>query len=211
MKQFFENLLDWIYKKKCYFCGASKEPVLMCSKCFNELEFNNIIVDREILGTKVFVAGTYEKYLQKLIRGLKYHSQKDLAYYLAKFMSEYFTDVIEQFNYSKEFCIVPVPLHKKRQEKRRYNQMELVSVELSKITGYEYDFSIVKRVKPTKPQYKLSRKERMANLDNAFVVDKSKYNNKTILLIDDICTTGATFESIINEFHKNGITNIICF
>jgi len=211
MKNFILGLLDFIYKKKCYFCGSSKQSVSMCLKCVNELEFNNILVDREILGVKVFVAGCYEKYLQKLIRGLKYHGQKDLAYYQAKFMCEYFSDVIDKFNLSKDFCIVPVPLHKDRQKNRRYNHMELVSKEFSLMTGFPCCFNLVKRIKPTKPQYKLSRVERMQNLNGAFSVDVSNKPNKTILLIDDICTSGATFEAIIEELHKNGIRDIICF
>jgi len=211
MKNFILGLLDFIYKKKCYFCGSSRESVSMCSKCFNELEFNNILVDREILGVKVFISGCYEKYSQKLIRGIKYHVQKDLAYYQARFMYEYFSDVIDKFHLSKDFCIIPVPLHKNREKKRGYNHMELVAKEFSQMSGFEYCSNFIKRVKATKPQYKLSRVERINNLSGAFSVDILKKPNKTILLIDDICTSGTTFEVIIEELHKNGIKDIICF
>ena len=90
MKKFFESLLDWVYKKKCYFCKSSKESTKMCSQCFDELEFLPIQVNRIFCNVKIYCAGVYDKNLQKMIRGLKYHKQKDLAFFQAKFMYEYF-------------------------------------------------------------------------------------------------------------------------
>ena len=81
MLQRIINLLDWIYKKKCYFCKSSKEAVKMCSKCYEEMDFLPVQVNRVLEGKNIYCAGVYSKNLQKLIRGLKYHNQKDLAYY----------------------------------------------------------------------------------------------------------------------------------
>lgn len=207
MKEKLLSLLDWIYKKRCYFCKSSKESVKMCSKCYEKLMFNPICVNRIIDGVNILCAGNYSKELQKLIRGLKYHRQKDLAYFQAKFMYEYWS----KFNYSGDFQVIPVPLHKNRKRKRSYNHMELVVKEFCYMTGYEPNFDLIKRIKDTKPQYKLSRKERLENLHKAFEVDKSKNLNKKVLILDDICTTGSTFEEIISELKKNGICDIICF
>ncbi len=208
MKKFLVNLLDWIYKKRCYFCKNSKESLRMCSKCYDALTPLPVNVNRIINGINVFCAGNYSKELQKLIRGLKYHKQKDLAFYQAKFMYEYW----EKFNYKEDFQVVPVPLHKKRLKKRGYNHMELVAEQFCYLTGYEPNFEFIERTKDTKPQYRLTKKQRAQNLHKAFKIDKSKYiPNKKILLIDDICTTGSTFEEIINELKENGICDIICF
>ncbi len=204
---FLDKLLDWIYKKKCYFCKSSKEAVKMCSKCYEELDFLPVKVNRIIEGKKVYCAGVYSKNLQKLIRGLKYHNQSDLAYYLAKFMSEYISKITDK----KDFEVIPVPIFPKREKKRKYNHMNLVGEEFCRLTSATLNKDLIKRVKDTKPQYKLKRAERLQNLSNAFEVDKSKYKGKTLLLIDDICTTGATFEEMIKELNKNGITDIICF
>ena len=111
-KKFINNLLDYIYKKRCYFCGSNKEYVKMCSKCYEQLVFNEYSVDRNILGVKIYTAGVYEKNLQKMIRGLKYHHQKDLAYYQAKFMWEYFSQIIENEHLEKNFQVIPVPFTK---------------------------------------------------------------------------------------------------
>ena len=88
--------------------------------------------------------------------------------------------------------------------------MNLVGEEFCKLTSNEFNKDLIQRVKDTKPQYKLKRMERLENLSNAFQVNKENYKGKTILLIDDICTTGSTFQEIIKEFNKNGITDIVC-
>ena len=194
------DLLDWIYKKKCYFCKSSKEAVKMCSKCYEEMDFLPVKPSRTVKGKKVYCAGIYSKNLQKLIRGLKYHNQRDLAFYLAQFMSEYF----EKISDKKDYEVIPVPIYPKREKKRKYNHMNLVGEEFCRITANTLNVDLIKRIKDTKPQYKLKRQERVQNLTNAFKVDKSKYNGKTLLLIDDICTTGSTFEEMINEQEIEG-------
>ena len=200
------NLLDWIYKKKCYFCKSSKEAIRMCSACYDTLDYLPVRVNRIIDGKKVYCAGVYSKNLQKLIRGLKYHNQKDLAFYLAKFMAEYFQKITDK----KDFEVVPVPIYPKREKKRKYNHMNLVAEEFCRLTSNELNKDLIRRIKDTKPQYKLKRAERMLNLSNAFKVNKENYKGKAVLLIDDICTTGSTFEEMINELTRNGITDIIC-
>lgn len=209
MKKILESLLDLIYRKKCYFCGSSKLSLKMCPSCYEKLDLCEKNASRVIEGVDIYCAGFYTKELQKLIRGLKYHGQRDLAYYQAQFMYDYFKQ-IENFK-DKTFDLVPVPLHQKRLKKRKYNHMELVCDEFAKITGYECNYSLIKRIKDTKPQYKLSRKERLENLSDAFEVNKDAISGNTILLMDDICTTGATFEEMIKVLKQSGVENIVCF
>ena len=180
----------------------------MCPDCYEKLDFYEIKANRIIDGIDIYCAGVYTKELQKLIRGLKYHKQKDLAFYQARFMYEYF-EKLEYFN-NKEFELIAVPLHKNRIKKRKYNHMELVCKEFSKLSGFECNFDLIRRVKDTKPQYKLSRNERLKNLNNAFEVNKESYKNKTVLILDDICTTGSTFEEMIKILKANGIEKIVC-
>ena len=178
----------------------------MCPKCYESLSFTDVRPNRIINGVNVYSCGIYEKNLQKLIRGLKYHRQKELAYFLAKFMYDYFS----KLNIEGKFQVVPVPLHKNRIKKRKYNHMELTAEEFCKISGNVLNVDLIKRVKDTKPQYRLSRKERMINLSDAFEVDKTKDLNLPVLILDDICTTGATFEEMINTLKQNGLTDITC-
>ena len=207
MKDFLLGLLDWIYKKKCYCCGSSKDCLKMCNRCYEELDFLPVGVNREFNGCKIYCAGVYSKNLQKIIRGIKYHKQRDLAYFIAKFMYQYW----QRIGMDGDFEIIPVPIYSKRKKQRKYNHMELIAQEFSYLSCFEVNTALIKRIKDTKPQYKLKKTERMINLDKAFEVDKTKYNkDKKLLLIDDICTTGSTFEEMIREFNKSGINDIVC-
>lgn len=209
MKKFFKSFIDLIYKKKCYFCFNSKYSLTMCPECYDKLQFCNFEVNRIIDGVDVYCAGVYTKELQKLIRGLKYHKQKELAFYQAKFMYEYFQSIDALKD--KNFELIPVPLHKNRIKSRRYNHMELVCKEFSLLSGFKCNFNLIERIKDTKPQYKLSRAERLGNLQHAFTVNKDFVPQNPVLIFDDICTTGATFEEIIKELKSNGINEITCF
>lgn len=208
MNKFFENLLDWIYKKKCYFCGSSKECVKMCSQCYDTLEHLPVEINRIFNGINIYCAGEYSKNLQKMIRGLKYHRQSDLAYYQAKFMYEYW----QRLGLEGDFQIIPVPIYPKRKKKRKYNHMDIVGEEFAKLTGYTLNTQLIKRIKDTKPQYNLKKSQRLVNLDKAFEVDKTKLiEGKRLIIIDDICTTGSTFEEMIRELNKAEIYDIVCF
>lgn len=181
----------------------------MCPSCYEKLEFSDRIANRIVDSVDVYCAGIYTKELQKLIRGLKYHKQRDLAYFQAKFMYEYFANLDNLKN--KDFELIPVPLHQNRMKKRKYNHMELVCEEFSKLSGFECNFELIKRIKDTKPQYRLSRVQRLKNLSGAFEVNKDKISGKPLLIMDDICTTGSTFEEMIKALKNAGVKNIVCF
>jgi len=206
MKKILLSFLDLIYKKKCYFCSSSKSSLKMCPKCYSELTFSPKSANRIVDGVNIFSCGVYEKNLQKLIRGLKYHKQKELAFYLAKFMYEYWYEIDDK----RDFQVIPTPLHTNRIKKRKYNHMNLVVEEFCKLSGLTPNYDLIKRVKDTKPQYKLTRLQRLQNLSNAFEVDPAKDLKKPVLILDDICTTGATFEEMIKAFKKSGIDEIVC-
>ena len=88
----------------------------MCPKCYEELTFAKFQPNRIVEGVNVYSCGIYEKTLQKLIRGLKYHKQKELAGYLAQFMYEYWKELSDK----RDFQVIPVPLHENRIKKRKY-------------------------------------------------------------------------------------------
>lgn len=210
IKDLFNKLLDYIYKKKCYVCRSSRESVALCTRCYDELTHNSYTLNRAIDGVRVYSAGVYDKSLQKIIRGLKYHHKKELGFYIAKFMWEYFEELIPKEGLAVDFQVVPVPLHKAREKKRGYNHMEIVAEEFCKLSGYEPNFGLIKRVKNTKPQYKLSRTEKIENLRDAFRADETNIPKEPVLIIDDICTSGATMDSMIKELKRAGVKEIVC-
>ncbi len=208
MVNLFAQLLDLIYKKRCYFCHSTRENTVMCKNCFDEID---LLPPRQLeskIGAPVHSAVIYGKNMQKMIRGLKYHNQRELALFQAKIMFDYW-QTLE--NKQEKYTIVPVPLYKSREKKRRYNHMQLVAEEFSRLCDYEVNNSLIKRIKDTKPQYRLTMNERQKNLNGAFQVDKGNYGSKNILIIDDILTTGSTLFEMVKEFKKSGIEAITCF
>lgn len=103
--------------------------------------------------------------------------------------------------------IVPVPLHWRRLWRRRYNQSALLGYELSRVLGKPCVPQGLKRVRATRPQMRLSREERVKNVKGAFAVNpraQEFLRNKTVLLIDDVVTTGATVDVCAGVLKKAG-------
>ena len=108
--------------------------------------------------------------------------------------------------------IVPVPLHYTRLLYRRYNQSSLLAKELGHITGIKVEYDAIVKNKKTRPQVECSGTERMSNLKGAFCVKKPQVlQNKRVLLIDDILTTGSTLNEcakVIKKAKPKSIDNL---
>ena len=208
MINFLKQLLDLIYKKRCYFCLKSKENTIMCSKCYKKINFLQTKKFQTLDNVPVYCASLYADEVKKMIRGIKYHNQKELAFFQAKLMYDYWKKLtVSQEN----FVIVPVPLFKEREVKRKYNHMQLVAEEFAKLTGYSVNSDLIFRIKDTKPQYKLTKKQREKNLKDAFECQKENYHDEKLLLIDDILTTGSTMSEMIKTFRKSKIEDLTIF
>lgn len=204
MINILKKLLDFIYENKCYFCSSTKENTIFCSKCYDSVEFFSDKPFKKIDGIEVYAVTYYKDVTQKLIRAVKYHNKKDLAFYQAKLMFEYWKTLDIS---SENFLVMPVPMFFSKARKRKYNHMDLVCEEFCKLSGYNYDMKSLIRNRETAPQYKLSSKERAKNLKNAFSLTK-KDLKQPILLIDDISTTGTTIKEILKIFEEKGISNV---
>lgn len=139
---------------------------------------------------------------------MKYRDKNFLAKKFAKILYEKIRSEIATYD-----LIVAVPLHQKRLRKRKFNQAVLLCRELLKFfpkKNFYPDFLI--RVKNTKPQVELRKKEREKNLKRAFLVNK-KYRDevmgKKILLVDDVMTTGATLENCAKELKRRGAKEVV--
>ena len=212
MIKFLTQLLDLIYKKRCYFCGSAQSGTKMCDRCMQSIDYLSVKIFKNINGVNVYCATVYKDIIQKLIRGIKYHNQRELAFYQAKIMYDYW----KKLACAKEsYIVVPVPLYPLREKKRRYNHMRLVADEFVKLAGENYTVcsNLIKRIKNTKPQYKLSKIEREQNLKDAFEIcrQSEEVKDKKILLIDDILTTGSTLKEMIKTLEKSGFNNLCAF
>ena len=104
--------------------------------------------------------------------------------------------------------IVAVPLHKRRERERGYNQSELVARELGKLIGVQVDSKVLRRVKNTSPQVSMEdREDRSRNIQDAFVC-KTDLDGKRVLLIDDVATTGATLVACASALKLCGASSV---
>lgn len=142
----------------------------------------------------------------------KFHNKRCYAKIFAKEMAREYG---EWMNAKKIEAIIPVPLHSSKKRKRGFNQAELLAellaAELEENgTGREIPVlkKVLYRVKNTKPQKMLDDMERQNNLKNAFGVKASWNPVRTVLLIDDIYTTGSTMQKIAKLLKKAGVEKV---
>jgi competence protein ComFC len=156
-----------------------------------------------------------EKALE-LVHRLKYGHQIHLAKELGLLAVEALQD--KRFTAAMEegWPLVPVPLHPSRQMERFFNQAEELALFISKESGLPV-MNLLKRVVRTITQTRLSRKERMDNLKNAFAIKKPwLFQNKRkpsdlpgVILVDDVFTTGSTVDACAKVLHKAGVKRIV--
>jgi len=206
MINFFEKLLSLIYIQSCYFCKSTKEDSLVCSNCYKKIHFLPNSVFRVIENKDVYACCLYDDIIKILIKSLKYKNQKKLAKIQAQIMYDYWKNL----NLKENFIILPVPIHKKRLKERKYNHMDIVAKEFSKLTKYKVLNSFLIREKDTQKQYNLHKKDRIKNIQGAFNINQNKKPSveNNFLIIDDITSTGITIEELIKVLTKNGYNNI---
>ena len=143
--------------------------------------------------------GHYRGALEKVLIAFKFRRHDYLASHLASLVREV----------SESSCdvIVPVPLHPKRLRSRGYNQAELLTLELSKALEITHAPGLLARTRETQPQTSLGRDERARNVRKAFVASREVAGAR-LLLVDDVCTTGATVRECARVLRRAGAAEV---
>lgn len=134
----------------------------------------------------------YDEASRKLVLGFKHGDRTHAAKALAIWMHRAAGDFIGQAD-----ALVPVPLHRRRLFKRRYNQSSLLAQQVGILAGKPVLADTLRRIRATPIQGRLKRKERQENVRGAFAVGPRQVAaiaGKTLILVDDVLTTGATVE-----------------
>ena len=203
----YDNFLNMIYKKKCLICGCSKTDDLLCKTCLKDVQFLSYFAHKFYNRIPIYSAAIYDKNIKTLIQMLKFKHKKSASKPLSDILFSYF----KKLNLKDDFIIVYPPSYFIKSAERGYNHMFLIAKHFSKLTGFEINKNLIKKIKPTKPQYKA--KDRRKNIKGSFRINKKellKLKDKKLLLIDDITTSGATLEEIINCFLELNFNNITC-
>ena len=211
--KFLKDLISVFYPENCLCCNEpiSGNSLGICISCRHDLPFTNYSslannkVEKSFYGRIPIEEATSLLHFfkkgptQELMHNLKYRNKQEIGTMLGVWMAQ----SIKNSNRFKEVdAIVPVPLHKKRLRQRGYNQLTKFGEALSKELNLPYSPGNLIRIASTKTQTRKFRVERWTNVNTKFhVKDPTVFENKHILLIDDIVTTGATVEACYNAFH----------
>ncbi|SHM38745.1 comF family protein [Caldanaerovirga acetigignens] len=178
----------------CSICQGRMEPLSppLCLKCGRPLERENTICEdcrgknRHFLEARAF--GPYRGVLKDIIHLYKYRGKSGLC----ELIGEKMCGTLKNQNWPSFDYLIPVPLHPERERERGFNQSLLLAEEISQRTGIPVFKGLV-RTRPTEHQSLLEKGLREVNVAGAFAVKHGlAINGKTLLLIDDVYTTGST-------------------
>lgn len=195
---------DYIFfsSKYCTVCKENKSKDLICDECIEKLEY--IDGYKELEDGICLYPLFYNKFTKEIIKRYKYYNETHLAKVFSNILYDFFIKKDINIDY-----ISYIPMYKSDEYERGYNQSYLLANELSKKMGIDL-IDITVKIKSTKHQNKLNRKERLENLSDSLEIIKDlDINNKNILVIDDIVTTGSTFNSFSKEVLDEYDLNLI--
>ena len=228
-----ESLLHLLFPPRCPFCDGilvysvflPSEPV--CSECLGRQEYAREPVcqkcgkplenEREeycydcsrkqceyVQGKALWV---YKGAVRNSLYRFKYHNRREYAGYYSKELVRVYGGWISR---CKIQAIIPIPLSRRRQRRRGFNQAELVARQVGKELGIPVFCNLLLRVRDTRAQKELNDEERKNNLKKAFKTRTNKVQLDHILLIDDIYTTGSTMNEAAKELKRAGAEKVYC-
>lgn len=208
-----KSLANLFFPKVCYAClnHLNDNEDTICTNCRHDLPVtnfhfdNNKAIEKALYGRAKIENGTallrFEKQglVQQLIHGLKYKGYENIGFILGNWLG---AELKETGNYNDVDIVIPVPLHKKKLKSRGYNQVEKFGQQIAIALSAKYVDDVLIKVTNNKSQSTKKRLARWNNNEELFTIqNKTKIENKHILIVDDIITTGATLEACIFVLH----------
>ncbi len=210
-----KDLFYIFYPKLCAVCEEHlvENETTICTLCRHDLPLTNFqnfkqnIVSETFYG-RFLIENAFSLFFfrkkgiaKKLIHDLKYKGNEEIGIFFGNWLGEFFKEnqIFKEVDY-----IIPVPLHPKKLRERGYNQVTKFGKTLSKHLNIPFLESYLVRISSTKTQTLKARFERFNNIDTKFILKNPEiFQDKHILLIDDVITTGATLEACAKEFSKS--------
>lgn len=214
MNRWIKGIVDLIYPAECHLCGNQLGPDerFICGPCIETLprtgyhRMKKNPMEERFAGQFPFEGATghffytRDSSLAQLIQDLKYRGFPSIGDKIGQIAGEelFMSGFTTEIDY-----IVPLPMHFYKQARRGYNQTDRIAAGIGKATGLPVAKAL-KMNRERKTQTSLSKNERMKNADNLFSPRKRfDFNDKGVLLVDDICTTGATMGSAAKTLTDN--------
>ncbi len=219
-----KSLIDIFFPKVCYSClnYLNDNEDTICISCRHDLPITNFHFNNDDTILKIFYGRAkvenatalfrFEKksLVQQLIHGLKYKGYKQIS----RFLGDWLGGELRILNSYKDIDIViPVPLHRKKLKSRGYNQVAGFGKQIAESLNATYKDDVLLKITNTASQTSKKRFARWNQTDELFIIQNStSIENKHILLVDDIITTGATLEACISVLNqaKNIKVSVAC-
>jgi competence protein ComFC len=218
---FLWKILDIVFPPSCAGCGdwgvrfcpecLGKVPPIkgeICSICGDHNRNSSCMICQQCLTNPPRYTGLrswseYSGPIQPAIQNLKYNNN----FGLAEILAEQIYKVFKQQSWKID-VVSPMPLDPKRVRARGHNQSEYLAVPFAKVSGIEYSSKTISKFRSTRPQVGLSHQERIHNVKDVFTARAEIVSGKSILLIDDVITTGATMDSCAGALKKAGAARV---
>lgn len=208
VRSFIDALIEFFFP---YFCvGCSKKDTLLCQSCFEQIEFFSFEIHKnEQLQylDKIIVVTKYQGVVKKLIHEFKYKGVIDIG----KVMGKIFYRCA---NIPPADFLVPIPIHNQKRKQRGFNQSEEMVKELAKHLKIPVANLLIK-TKNTRSQMSIQdRSERENNLIDSFAINSiaekylSENQNTSVILVDDVITTGSTLNECAKILKQNGVKTV---
>lgn len=211
--------LDWLFPPRCGGCGKAgsrwcdecqgKVPVLtgrLCEKCGLPVSRDGLC-ERCRTDPPPFRAlrawAAFDFPVRQALHKLKYRRDMGLGDALAVPLARFTASLSWPLE-----VVLPVPLGRKRMQERGYNQVDLIARPLSLALDLDYQPAALKRKRETASQVGLSAAERRENMQNAFLADAAIVRGKTVLVMDDVSTTGSTLTSCSEALLQSGAKDV---
>ena len=206
IKEIKDSVLHLLFPHVCTGCGSDilSESSVLCMRCIDAMPETNFElhagnpVEKLFWGRIQLNAGTAQFYftkeslMQHLMHQFKYKGNKELGLQLGRLMGE---QLLKSGNYNVD-ALIPLPLFPAKEKRRGYNQASLLCKGMSEVMNIPVLTNVVTRPEHTETQTKKGRIERWKNVEGKFVVaDANAIQDKHLLLVDDVVTTGATLEA----------------
>jgi ComF family protein len=211
LKELLRGFMHLFYPNICTGCGSDiiEDDNLLCLQCLNALPHTgfamhaNNPVEKIFWGRLPLTAAMSEFYfskgtvIQQLVHEFKYKGNKEAGKYLGAMMG---SSLLCNNRFNKIDALVPLPLYADKEHKRGFNQAMILCKGISEVMNIPVITGIVIRKRFTQTQTKKLRDERWQNVEGSFNVNnKAQLQDKHILLVDDVITTGATLEACGKE------------
>lgn len=201
------GLLSLFLQSECPICQR-QTPEVLCLYCQRQLQRCQINRPRQLWHSDlpVFAWGSYGGAVKRSLAVLKYDNKPQIAQPLGQWLAQAWLN--SHLAGDTKLTVVPIPLHPNKLRQRGYNQAELLAESFCQLTRLPLQRQGLERVRETEAQFTLGSAEREQNLKSAFAMGKGWQKSRSaasVLLLDDIYTTGATARAAADVLRRQGI------